>query len=179
MKKYLDTKEQIDWEEVPQDEIVEEEWKPEAPKLQRVMWNLFEHPHTSTAARVIGIISVSCIFLSTIILTLDTLPYFEDHVDTISGEFAPFFIIEAVYMIFFTIEFLVRVVCCPSKQEFMKKSMNWIDLLAIVPYYVTITLQYHGVTEEGVAGELALESDLTAAGGDAGNGVEFYSWSFL
>ena len=50
---------------------------------------------------------------------------------------------------------------------------------AIVPYYVTITLQYHGVTEEGVAGELALESDLTAAGGDAGNGVEFYSWSFL
>ena len=131
LKKYVDTKEQLDWEALPQEEVKEEEFKQGTPKLQRVMWNLFEHPHTSTAARVIGIISVSCIFLSTIILTLDTLPYFEDHVDTISGEFAPFFIIEAVYMIFFTIEFLVRVVCCPSKQEFMKKSMNWIDLLGI------------------------------------------------
>ena len=54
MKKYLDTKEQIDWEEVPQDDIVEEEWKPEAPEIQRFVWNLFEHPHTSIAARIVG-----------------------------------------------------------------------------------------------------------------------------
>ena len=132
MKKYLDTKEQIDWEEVPQDEIVEEEWKPEAPEIQRLMWNLFEHPHTSIAARIVGIISVSCIFLSTIILTLDTMPYFEDHQDKIMDQFAPFVIIEAIYMVWFTFEFIIRFACCPSKVGFCKKTMNWIDLLGKV-----------------------------------------------
>ena len=129
MKKYLDTKEQIDWEEVPQDDIVEEEWKPDAPEIQRFMWNLFEHPHTSIAARIVGIISVSCIFLSTIILTLDTMPYFEDHQDKIMDQFAPFVIIEAIYMVWFTMEFIIRATCCPSKITFAKKGMNWIDLL--------------------------------------------------
>lgn len=132
MKKYLDTKEQIDWEEVPQDDIVEEEWKPDAPEIQRFMWNLFEHPHTSIAARIVGIISVSCIFLSTIILTLDTMPYFEDHQDKIMDQFAPFVIIEAIYMVWFTFEFIIRFACCPSKVGFCKKTMNWIDLLGTV-----------------------------------------------
>ena len=184
MKKYLDTKEQIDWEEVPQDDIVEEEWRPEAPEIQRLMWNLFEHPHTSIAARIVGIISVSCIFLSTIILTLDTMPYFEDHQDKIMDQFAPFVIIEAIYMVWFTFEFIIRFACCPSKVGFCKKTMNWIDLLgkvnirnlkdpellfpliaAIVPYFVTVILNYHGVTEQAL-------SVVATGTEEAGTGVE-------
>ena len=58
MKKYVDMKEAIEWEEAPQDEIVEEPFKPDAHPLQIFLWNLFEHPHTSMAARIVGIISV-------------------------------------------------------------------------------------------------------------------------
>jgi len=161
LKKFVDTKEQLDWED--QKIVVEEEIFPEgAPKIQRFLWDLFEHPHTSMAARVIGIISVTCIFISTVILTLDTLPYFHDHEDQIAGEFAAFVVIEAIYMAYFTIEFLVRMVCCPSKMVFVKKSMNWIDLLAIVPYFVTVTLNSYGVTEEALA--------VVSAGEEAGTG---------
>ena len=129
MKKYVDMKEQLEWEESPQDEMVEEIFKPDTSSTQKFLWNLFEHPNTSLAARVVGVISVTCIFISTIILTLDTLPYFEDHEDKIMGQFAPFVIIEAVYMAWFTLEFIIRVICCPSKMSFFMKSMNWIDLL--------------------------------------------------
>ena len=48
---------------------------------------------------------------------------------------------------------------------FVKKSMNWIDLLAIVPYFVTVTLNSYGVTEEALA--------VVSAGEEAGTGVEF------
>jgi len=165
LKKFVDFKEQLDWED-QKIEVEEDEFPAGAPKIQRVLWNLFEHPHTSTAARVLGIISVSCIFISTIILTLDTLPYFHEHEDQIAGEFAAFVVIEAIYMAYFTIEFLVRMVCCPSKKMFVKKSMNWIDLLAIVPYFVTVTLNSYGVTEEALA--------VVSAGEEAGGtGVEF------
>ena len=124
-----------------------------APAIQRKLWDLFEHPHTSSLARVLGVISVACIFISTIILTLDTMPYFQEHENKIAGEFAGFAIVEGIYMAYFTLEFLVRLITCPCKTDFLKKLMNWIDLLAIVPYFVTIALNTYGVTEEEVVQE--------------------------
>ena len=76
--------------------------------FQRKVWDLFEKPHTSIGARIIAVFSVSCIFVSTIILTLNTLPMFEESKDKILGDFWIFAIIEMVYMSWFTIEFFVR-----------------------------------------------------------------------
>jgi hypothetical protein len=72
-----------------------------------------------------------------------------------------FVIIEAIYMSYFTVEFVVRLITCPSKSKFLKKSMNWIDLLAIVPYFVTISLNTYGVTEDGMPG---VEEEVPPAG---------------
>ena len=77
-------------------------------EFQRKVWDLFEKPHTSIGARIIAVFSVSCIFVSTIILTLNTLPMFEESQDKILGDFWIFAIIEMVYMSWFTIEFFVR-----------------------------------------------------------------------
>lgn len=57
----------------------------------------------------------------------------------------------------FTIEFVLRFVSCPSKLRFVQGTMNWVDLVAILPFY--------------------LELAFSAAGGDsnaaeAGSGAE-------
>merc|ERR1719192_2286685 len=96
------------------------------------------------------------------------MPYFEDHRDKIMDQFAPFVIIEAIYMVWFTFEFIIRFACCPSKVGFCKKTMNWIDLLAIVPYFVTVVLNYHGVTEQAL-------SVVATGTEEAGTGVELCS----
>ena len=36
----------------------------------------------------------------------------------------------------FTVEFVVRIVCCPSLKKFSMSVMNWIDLLAVLPSYI-------------------------------------------
>ena len=59
------------------------------------------------------------------------MPYFMDHEDKIMGQFSPFVIVEAIYMVWFTMEFIIRLCCCPDKMSFCKKVMNWIDLLGI------------------------------------------------
>ena len=45
----------------------------------------------------------------------------------------------------FTLEFLVRLLSCPNKLEFLKSCMNIIDLLAICPYYITLAFDEHGL----------------------------------
>ncbi|XP_055357691.1 potassium voltage-gated channel subfamily A member 7-like [Paramacrobiotus metropolitanus] len=52
----------------------------------------------------------------------------------------PFFIIATVCIAWFTIEFILRVISCPSKKNFLKSPINIIDLIAIVPYYIDITV---------------------------------------
>ena len=168
LKRLRDCREQLDWGQKEKDPVKEAEEFPEgAPAIQRKLWDLFEHPHTSPLARVLGVISVACIFISTIILTLDTLPYFQEHENKIAGQFAGFAIVEGIYMAYLTLEFLVRLVTCPSKTNFLRTSMNWIDLLVIVPYLVTIALNSYGVAEEEV-----LDEELKAV--EAGQGQTIF-----
>ena len=47
-------------------------------------------------------------------------------------------IIEGVCGVWFTVEFCLRLASCPSKQDFVKQIMNWIDFIAIWPFYIRI-----------------------------------------
>jgi len=146
LKKFSEVKDHLDWT-LNGGAFVEEEDKfpPGAyGEIKRKVWDLFEKPHTSIGARIIAVFSVICIFVSTVILTLNTLPMFLDSPDKILGDYWIIAIIEMVYMSWFTIEFFVRLLSCPNKVTFFSKVMNWIDLLAIIPYFVTVILYSAG-----------------------------------
>lgn len=50
----------------------------------------------------------------------------------------PFFIIETVCIIWFTFELMVRFASCPQKVAFFRNIMNFIDIVAIIPYFITL-----------------------------------------
>ncbi|XP_058977923.1 potassium voltage-gated channel protein Shaker isoform X2 [Musca domestica] len=118
---------------------------------QRKVWLLFEYPESSQAARVVAIISVFVILLSIVIFCLETLPEFkhykvfntttngtkieEDEVPDITD---PFFLIETLCIIWFTFELTVRFLACPNKLNFCRDVMNVIDIIAIIPYFITL-----------------------------------------
>ena len=121
-------------------------------EFQRRVWLLFEYPESSTAARLIAIFSVAIILLSIVIFCLETLPEFKHykvinssvnateslHEDDVPKFNEPFFIIETCCIIWFTFELMVRFASCPDKLCFFKNIMNCIDIIAIIPYFITL-----------------------------------------
>ena len=49
-------------------------------------------------------------------------------------------IIDNVSVVFFTIELVVRFICCPCKKTFFKKVLNWVDILSLVPVYIELIM---------------------------------------
>ncbi|XP_025087448.1 potassium voltage-gated channel subfamily A member 2-like isoform X1 [Pomacea canaliculata] len=146
---------EIAFERYREDEgFIKEEEKPlPQNEFQRRVWLLFEYPESSTAARLIAIFSVVIILLSIVIFCLETLPEFKHYrvhnasdntsresleEDDIPKFNEPFFIIETCCIIWFTFELLVRFASCPEKLGFFKNIMNCIDIVAIIPYFITL-----------------------------------------
>lgn len=46
--------------------------------------------------------------------------------------------VEYFFCAWFTLEFLMRLILCPSKVAFCKEMMTWIDLISLMPYYSKI-----------------------------------------
>ena len=122
------------------------------PKVewQRRIWLFCEEPDSSMYAKVFAVVSVICILISIINFCMETLPSFkrprcvnQTMSDGVTYMMLPnyrdaFFIVESVCVTWFTIEFIFRFISCPSKLVFIKNIMNIFDILAIVPYFITL-----------------------------------------
>uniref|UniRef100_A0A287CXG6 Potassium voltage-gated channel subfamily A member 1 n=1 Tax=Ictidomys tridecemlineatus TaxID=43179 RepID=A0A287CXG6_ICTTR len=115
--------------------FIKEEERPLPEKeCQRQVWLLFEYPESLGPARVIAIVLVMVILISLVIFCLETLPELKDEKDFTD----PFFIVETLCIIWFSFELVVRFFACPSKTDFFKNIMNFIDIVAIIPYFITL-----------------------------------------
>ncbi|KAL4642064.1 potassium voltage-gated channel subfamily A member 1-like [Arapaima gigas] len=132
--------------------FVKEEEKPlPEDEFKRQIWLLFEYPESSSPARGIAVVSVLVIVISIVIFCLETLPEFRDEKDFLGvGNHStsagsgftpfndPFFIVETVCIIWFSFEIIVRFFASPSKAAFFKNIMNSIDIVSILPYFITL-----------------------------------------
>ncbi|CAF0801814.1 unnamed protein product [Rotaria sordida] len=149
------------------DENIKEVRKVRLPKsrFRRHLWATMEYPDYSIIARIVNILSLLTILISTISLAIESLPQYKhlgqsvcynssvnnsnntnettqvlNNSEIICSNYlaSPFFIIQTVCVGFFTVELILRIISAPSFIDFVKVIMNWIDIAAIVPYYITL-----------------------------------------
>ncbi|XP_066500589.1 potassium voltage-gated channel subfamily C member 4 [Hoplias malabaricus] len=121
---------------------------------QPKIWALFEDPYSSRAARVIAFVSLFFILVSITNFCLETHEAFNDlqnrtektpdgNVTTVTLEVVTKPVlnqVEGICVVWFTFEFLVRIICCPDKLVFIKNLLNIIDFVAILPFYLEMGL---------------------------------------
>ncbi|XP_034834494.1 potassium voltage-gated channel protein Shaw-like isoform X1 [Maniola hyperantus] len=128
-------------------------------QLKPQMWSLFDEPYSSNAAKIIGVISVFFICVSIISFCLKThpdmrVPVIRNYTVTTANQspgwaldkvqtnaHVAFFYIECVCNAWFTLEILVRFISSPNKCEFVKSSVNIIDYIATMSFYIDLILQ--------------------------------------
>uniref|UniRef100_A0A8D3B7W8 Potassium voltage-gated channel modifier subfamily V member 1 n=1 Tax=Scophthalmus maximus TaxID=52904 RepID=A0A8D3B7W8_SCOMX len=121
------------------------------PALRRRLWDFLEKPETSRAARTFCSLSVFFVVLSAVDMVLISLDSGKDFgvSDVTVGELLPFDTLEYVCVVWFTGELVLRFLCVRDKCRFSRSIPNVIDLLAILPFYVTQAVEsLHGGTTE-------------------------------
>ena len=84
-------------------------------------------------------ISISFVIVSTIALALNTIPSMATKdVNGKDIDNPKLALVEAICITWFTIEYILRFACSPEKCAFLKGGMNVIDVLAIMPYFITL-----------------------------------------
>nr|XP_040021141.1 potassium voltage-gated channel subfamily V member 1 [Gasterosteus aculeatus aculeatus]XP_040021142.1 potassium voltage-gated channel subfamily V member 1 [Gasterosteus aculeatus aculeatus] len=106
------------------------------PALRRRLWDLLEKPESSRAARTFGCLSIAFVVVSVVNMVLISLDLGEDFVAALL-----FDALELACVAWFTGELALRFLCARDKCHFGRSVLNVIDLLAILPFYVTLAVE--------------------------------------
>ena len=111
---------------------------------------------------MISLVSVMLVLISTLAMCLNTMPEFRlpDEDGERGVENPVFALIEAVCISWFTVEYLLRLAGAPDKFQFIKRPLNIVDVLAILPYYLSLSLvEQEAEDEVKVGGEEEVRLD--------------------
>ncbi|XP_047467456.1 potassium voltage-gated channel subfamily S member 3-like [Mugil cephalus] len=117
-------------------EMFEGSWCGDA---RRSVWIRLENPGFSTSAKVMAVASLSLVVISIVTMCINSMPVFHQ-VDldekVIEDPVLTFF--ENLCVLCFSAEFILRLAVAPSARKFLCSPLNIIDLLSIMPFYVTV-----------------------------------------
>lgn len=112
--------------------------------LRKAIWNLIERPYSSVPAKFIAILSSVFVLLSIVGMTLSTVKEMQHKTSKRLMEG-----METVCAVFFTLEYLLRLVSAASCRQFLRAAFSAIDLVAILPFYVQLLFETLGEAEGG------------------------------
>jgi len=104
------------------------------PSVRQKLWEVLEKPGSSAAARTFGTLSMAFVVVSIANMALISVEL---------SWLAPPLLdaLEYLCIAWFTVEFVLRFLCTRDRCRFLRSVANIIDLLAILPFYITLLVE--------------------------------------
>lgn len=109
-------------------------------KFRSSMWDLLEYPETSKLAQILTSTSILLVFVSTATFLMESSLELEDNEEDNQLLQIPKYV-DLVCIIFFSLEFMLRLLFCPNKYRFVMDPLNFVDFISIAPYYCALILE--------------------------------------
>ncbi|KAG7268242.1 LOW QUALITY PROTEIN: hypothetical protein CRUP_036455 [Coryphaenoides rupestris] len=125
--------------------VVSSDGEDEDSRLSRCMAKLrdmVERPHSGLPGKIFACLSVLFVTITAVNLSISTMPAMreEEEAGTCSQMCYNIFIVETVCVAWFSLEFTLRFIQDRSKLAFLRRPLNLIDVMAILPYYITLVV---------------------------------------
>ncbi|XP_034981692.1 potassium voltage-gated channel subfamily G member 2 [Zootoca vivipara] len=108
----------------------------------RKLRDMVENPHSGIPGKIFACISVSFVAITAVSLCISTMPDLREEEDRgeCSQKCHDIFVLETVCVAWFSFEFVLRSIQAESKCAFLKTPLNIIDILAILPFYISLII---------------------------------------
>ena len=130
-------------------------------RIRTTMWDFIEYPETSAFSQLFHSASIFFIFLSTFVFLAES--SYETEIENNEDEVSKWIVLlmkilkfsDSICIMFFTTEITLRFLFCPNKQKFITDPLNFVDFLAIAPFFLALLLEeFQDLEIIGKAGKL-------------------------
>lgn len=106
--------------------------------VRKILWNFVENPYSSLWAKAFSVVSNLFVLFSIVAMALNTVKELQKYriKDRTHMEW-----VEIITILFFTFEYLIRLVSTPNIKMFLKSGLNFVDMVAVVPYFMQILFE--------------------------------------
>lgn len=103
--------------------------------VRRTLWNVVENPYSSILAKAFSVLSNLFVLLSIVAMSLNTVEELQSYRinDKTHMEW-----VEIITIMFFTFEYLLRLITTPDIKRFVRSGLNFVDMVSVMPYFVQI-----------------------------------------
>ncbi|KAK7169727.1 hypothetical protein R3I94_000080 [Phoxinus phoxinus] len=115
--------------------------------LMNRLQEIVENPQSGWPGKIFACFSVVMIAVTVISLCISTIPDPDDRGEC-SEKCRNIFIVETVCVAWFSMEFLLRLLQAQRKLQFVRNPLNIIDVIAILPYYISLVVDSEDESEE-------------------------------
>ncbi|XP_056326766.1 potassium voltage-gated channel subfamily S member 3a [Danio aesculapii] len=109
---------------------------------RKELWLRLENPGYSRSAKILAVFSLSVVLISIIAMCIHSMPEFhQKDANEKEVENPVLDVFETFCVLWFSLEFIVRLVVTPCLRKFICNALNIIDFASIVPFYATLAFE--------------------------------------
>ncbi|XP_026004267.1 potassium voltage-gated channel subfamily V member 2 [Astatotilapia calliptera] len=123
--------------------------------FRKALWDLMENPYSSLSAKAFAVFSSLFVLISIVAMTLNTVKELRQY--KLAGKTYMEWV-EVSSILFFTLEYFLRLLTTSNIKHFVKSALNFVDLVAVMPYFLQIIFETFVLDAE----DISAQEDLKA-----------------